>query len=251
TGPPGSVDRTGPKGRTVAVNAFLDWTLKGTLLLLLTVALAAVLRRASAATRHLVWALGLASLLALPAAALVLPAWPLPVLPHADRGFSAPGAGAEMAASGPLSWAQPAAAPALPAPPAALPEQDPSPSVADPPAATPAAAPAVWPSLSWQSGLLVGWGVGVVVVLVPLLVGLVRLWLLGRRCRRVQDGSWLDLLAGLRRQLGLARRVTLLQSGAAVMPMTWGVFRPVVLLPAEDGWPAERRRIVLLHELAH
>jgi tetratricopeptide (TPR) repeat protein len=46
--------------------------------------------------------------------------------------------------------------------------------------------------------------------------------------------------------------VRLLQSAGNPMPLTWGWWRPVVLLPADAAhWPTERRRVVLLHELAH
>jgi hypothetical protein len=46
--------------------------------------------------------------------------------------------------------------------------------------------------------------------------------------------------------------VLLLRSSGAVMPATWGLLWPAVIVPAAaDGWTRELRRAVLAHELAH
>ena len=46
--------------------------------------------------------------------------------------------------------------------------------------------------------------------------------------------------------------MTLLSAGPRQMPMTFGMWRPCVALPADAAdWSAERRRIVLLHEFSH
>ena len=51
---------------------------------------------------------------------------------------------------------------------------------------------------------------------------------------------------------GWKRSVSIRQSEAVTVPMVWGLFRPVVLLPADAGeWEPEQQRAVMLHELAH
>ena len=43
-----------------------------------------------------------------------------------------------------------------------------------------------------------------------------------------------------------------MQANQRRMPMTWGLLRPKLLLPADsDRWSDERRRLVIRHELAH
>ncbi|HEY7387619.1 MAG TPA: TonB family protein [Bryobacteraceae bacterium] len=46
--------------------------------------------------------------------------------------------------------------------------------------------------------------------------------------------------------------VTVLETRPGSMPMTFGILRPAIFLPADAAdWPEERRRAVLMHELAH
>ena len=99
----------------------------------------------------------------------------------------------------------------------------------------------------WVVGL---WMLGCAVVAARFLLGAGRAsWMAPRAAEARHAGAMLE---ELRRALGIRRRVRALESAHAPMPLTWGVLRPVVLLPeGSREWPPARLRTVLLHELAH
>ncbi len=84
---------------------------------------------------------------------------------------------------------------------------------------------------------------------------LARLWWsamrLGRLQRRLTAGES-EEVAAVARELGLKRVPRLFVGAADAVPMVWGVRRPCLLLPRGfESWSTEKRRGVLLHELAH
>jgi hypothetical protein len=90
---------------------------KATVVLLLTALAAALLWKASAAVRHMVWSVGIASVLALPLASPLLPSWEARVLPAAALPTGAAEAaaapvGAPFAAVGEWGATDPLPAPA-------------------------------------------------------------------------------------------------------------------------------------------
>lgn len=100
--------------------------------------------------------------------------------------------------------------------------------------------------------LLAVWLAGSLAVLSTLLLGFLRLRWIRRRAAVLTDGPLAAAAARVADRLGLDRRPTLLQGDDGDMPMTWGVRRPVVLLPAgAEDWERWRLEAVLLHELAH
>jgi beta-lactamase regulating signal transducer with metallopeptidase domain len=96
------------------------------------------------------------------------------------------------------------------------------------------------------------WFVGALLVLLRLAIGTWRVGQLAREGARVEDGVWLSLAQRLANRLGVTRPLTLLRGERLAVPVTWGIVYPAVLLPHDaDSWSEERRRFVLVHEMAH
>lgn len=198
----------------------VNLTVKSTLLLALAWLGALLLRRRSAAARHIVWTAAFAALLALPLLSLSLPAWPHPfanALLRADSGVTfqatatAPRGTVATAGTGtPANGAGPAR---------------PAPVTRDP------------------RGLALGlYLAGVLFALWQML----RAYLAIAKLRRTLPASPYQP-----QEFGIAEPVRLLETEAG-MPMAAGVLRPAIFLPAESaGWTWERLRVVVLHEYAH
>jgi beta-lactamase regulating signal transducer with metallopeptidase domain len=96
------------------------------------------------------------------------------------------------------------------------------------------------------------WMAGIAVCLSFLLVGFARLAWLASRSLPVVNETWTTIAAALSGHFGLRVPVLLLQSDHPTLLVTWGLRQPRVILPDEArDWPADRVQIVLAHELAH
>ena len=199
--------------------------LKGTFVLGVACSLAFVLRRRSAASRHLVWTAAAAALLALPVLSVSLPVLRVrtgaltPLVPT-------------------VTFRTTAVATAV-----------------APVALRPSAAPAPQPSRSapWRPdfrlALILVWAAGAAVGLLHMLSAYIMMWRIRRAARPFSD--W-QLFRAVAHALGIRHNVDLLEVPRSAMPMSFGVLRPAVFLPADaHEWTEDRRRMVLLHELAH
>ena len=221
-----------------------DAVLKATLIFAAAGLVSFCLRRRSAALRHMIWTLALGSVLVLPVLSLALPRWQLNLV-------TIDGPSAVASSQSPVSSPQivDSQAPSTRHQPPSIHR-----STADSPriglTAT-APAPASKP-ISWSTLLVGVWMIGALLILARLAAGVIAVTWMSRSTEIVTAAPWLQQARSLSAELGISPRIVFLRSKGAAMPMAWGVFRPAVLMPSEaDAWPAERLRIVLLHELAH
>lgn len=210
------------------VPALTAWMLlaKASVLLAVALALAALVRGSAAARRHAVWAGAFVAVLALPLGTVLVPSWYAGWMPTPPASASA-----TVAAPTVTPGERPAALPGLPS-------------------LTAPAAGNVRAALRPADLARGAYGVGALGVLVYGLLGALRLrrW----RAASLPDRALMAEAAALAGPLGIRRHVAVRVAPGLPTPMTWGVRRPLVLLPATAAqWPEERRRVVFLHELAH
>jgi TonB family protein len=205
--------------------AFMGLALKSTLVLGVAWLAAMLSRKRSAASRHLIWTAAAAALLVLPFLSITLPAVAVPgarSLPADIRVVFATTSTAQGTASAIHSREN--SSTSLPS------------------------TPPQWRP-DWRLWLAILWAAGMMRALVQVLVACCSMWRIRRAAHPSEDRQLTDALAS---EIGIRHSVDVLQTSDGTMPMAFGVLRPTIFLPqTSTAWSQERRRIVLLHELAH
>jgi beta-lactamase regulating signal transducer with metallopeptidase domain len=112
-------------------------------------------------------------------------------------------------------------------------------------------APSALPRSSSTQALTGLWLAGVLLPLFQRLAGTWRIHTLLRASNEVA-AELQERVHEIAASLGIRRRIKLRLSNSLQVPVTWGTWRAVVVLPAEAvAWPARDLTAALLHELAH
>ena len=197
---------------------------KATLTLTVALALTGLARRSRAAARHVLLVAAFAVLLALPAASFVIP----------SRGVTLP---AQTAA---LSAPAAAVVPVM---------TSPSPAVVD-------ALESVDRFRIESTGVTASailwaiWGAGMLLCVLPVLAGTWHLRSLRRSSSVCARGE--ALLHKLSAEAGIQRSVAVRVHESIPGPMTYGILRPVIMLPLDaTAWSEEELCRAMIHELEH
>lgn len=191
----------------------IDWSLKSVVTAAFGLALVLLLRRRSAATRNMVWRITLAAVILLPTAMLLTPTTGAPAVMEPIQ------APVRSAIRG-----------------IAIPRPEHGIKIA--PMASAMANAETEGTFEEQAAVFV-YGVG--------LIAMVGFWLASYlRVRRIAGAASRMEGASGHHAVLIARRPELR------VPITFGLFKPVILLPSEaEAWPDQRVRAAILHESAH
>lgn len=227
---------------------------KATLLLITALLVTIPLRRSTAGARHLVWLAVLVGVLALPLLSRieslrvgVLPSG-LATAPSASPAL----AGLVAPTSAVLASAPPSAllpdGQSLPAPRAIVAH---SPAVGGDVSVAPAIAGSTW-TYSMLTTVAIVWSAVALALIGWLAAGAVSVRRIVDNARELTSPDWTTPLCEVADRLDLDTPPRLVLSEDIEMAFACGVVTPTIVLPANaESWSDDRRRAVLLHELAH
>ena len=196
----------------------LSLLVKATLIMLAGLVVTHLTRTARASLRHLVIASSFAALIALPVLIAAAPAMtidvPVTASPAAAASVTVPSAANDRMVSTYIDATQP------------------------------------WPTVSIGGALRAIWLAGTIAFLIPVAAVL---WRLSMIRRTGLPTAWRrDELAQLARERGVAKPVEVVEHEAVPGPMTFGINRPVIVLPPDARqWSDAELRRALMHELEH
>ena len=194
----------------------MPWLLKATLILAVGLGITHLARTARASVRHLIIATSIAALIALPLLLMAMPSMTI------DVPVSVSPATMDLFVERPIDVVS---------------NSDGTPFD-----------PVSW--LSWYDVIRAIWLAGIFAFVIPVAA---LLWKLSMIRRTGLPTVWRrDELSKLARERGVTKPVEVIEHEAVPGPMTFGVFRPVIVLPpdAREWSDAELRR-ALMHELEH
>ena len=210
-----------------------ELALKSSVILALGLAAAGLAKRRTASFRHFVLSMALLSLLVLPLLSLAPFGWETRILPGRAAGPSRPEGPAPAGIAGPRSAAVTAGG-----------------SVG---AVSAKARPASGAVVGFAGRIVpAAWAAGAAFILFRLAAGLFGARRLTREGETVADPIWRVIIERFLAAVGLRRTVRLKSHRDVVVPLTWGLFRPVILIPSgHERWTDDERSSALFHELSH
>jgi beta-lactamase regulating signal transducer with metallopeptidase domain/predicted nucleic acid-binding Zn-ribbon protein len=206
---------------------------KASVVLLSALGAAGLLGRSAASTRHRVWSVAFALILAVPALARVMPSLNVTLPAIQQEAPDIKGSEGQSSISSSTTF-----------------------NVADP-SITVSQIKGLsgtnglhGPSLPFMAEMT--WALGCVAALGLLALSLFRVQRLSRDSDELIDDEWQSSTSSISARFGLSPAPRLIVSERVTSPMAGGLFRPTVFLPSgAQQWEKERRDVVLTHEIAH
>jgi beta-lactamase regulating signal transducer with metallopeptidase domain len=217
-----------------AMAALVESCLRASVVLCAAWTLTSLMRRAAASTRHFVWMCAITGSIVASVMSFAGPRWDLPI-------------------SSPFTLTTTAVPDAIPD---ASASSDAAPRVATG-SQTAASVPSTSPAATGRPAFdltLIGvslWASGALGILAFVIIGVVRTRSI-RRSATPLKAEWVDEAHVLAEAFEISDPIAVVESNAVTMPMVCGLWRPLIVMPqSATNWTDERRRVVVLHELAH